>query len=240
MSILRRWGRSSRADNLPPPQSQDPLCAIGDIHGRADLLERALSGITTQVICVGDYVDRGPDSAGVLRMLQSRPDVICLMGNHEEMMLNFLEDPAASGPRWLHFGGQETLASFGITAPEKPHSDQALTDLRDALRDALGPTLEDWLRALPSVWQSGNLVITHAGADPMRAIADQDPTIFRWGHPKLGQVARRDGLWVLRGHVIYEDPLVDSGVISIDTGAYATGRLTLAHFADGELRFSEA
>jgi serine/threonine protein phosphatase 1 len=238
--MILGWGKARRATPLDPPRSEGPLCAIGDIHGRSDLLARALEAASGQVICVGDYVDRGADSAGVLRMLAGRKDVICLMGNHEEMMLDFLDDPARAGPRWLHFGGVETLASFGIRAPGKPGSDQAFSELRDALREALGPGLEDWLRALPSVWQSGNLVITHAGADPAKAIEDQDPATFRWGHPKLGQVARRDGFWVLRGHVIYDDPLIDAGVISIDTGAYATGRLTLAHFADGEVRFSEA
>jgi len=238
--MIFRWGKSGRATPLDPPHTDQPLCVIGDIHGRADLLARALDRTIGQVICVGDYVDRGPDSAGVLRLLHARPDVMCLMGNHEEMMLDFLEDPVAAGPRWLQFGGAETLASFGVTAPEKPHSDQSLTAARDALRAALGSSLEDWLRALPSYLQSGNLVVTHAGADPGKSIEEQDLVSFRWGHPKLGQVPRRDGLWVLRGHVIYDDPLVDGGVISIDTGAYATGRLTLAHISADEIRFSEA
>lgn len=241
-TLAGRRGQSRIKGRAPfgaAPHPDQPVTAIADIHGRADLLGAALKEATGQVVCVGDYVDRGPDSAGVLRLLAARNDVICLMGNHEEMMLNFLDDPGGSGPRWLHFGGQQTLASFGIVAPQKPYSDQTLKEARDALRLTLGSELEAWLRALPSYWQSGDLVITHAGADPAKAITDQDPASFRWGHPKLGRTARRDGLWVLRGHVIMDDPLIDGGVISIDTGAWRTGRLTCAHIADGALHFTE-
>lgn len=225
---------------LAPANPDRPVTVIGDIHGRADLLARVLKQCESQLICVGDYVDRGPDSAGVLRMLAARPEVICLMGNHEEMLLSFLDDPVTAGPRWLHFGGAQTVESFGVSAPSDITDPEALQDLALRFRAALGPELEAWLRALPSYWQSGNLAVTHAGADPALPMAAQSTKALRWGHPKFGTEPRRDGLWVLRGHVIYDDPLIEAGAISIDTGAWRTGRLTCAHIGAGEIAFSEA
>jgi serine/threonine protein phosphatase 1 len=233
------WPGGSPATPLAPVAPDQPACVIGDIHGRADLLARALRQTEGQLVCVGDYIDRGPGSAEVLRMLAAQPRIICLMGNHEEMLLSFLDDPAQAGPRWLHFGGAQTVESFGIPMPSGKLDAQALTGLRDALRAALGPDLEGWLRALPSYWQSGNLAVTHAGADPALPMDQQRTESLRWGHPKFGAIPRRDGMWVLRGHVIYDDPLVDRGVISIDTGAWRTGRLTCAYINAGEIRFEE-
>lgn len=235
--------KSLRGAEPSPVAPDGPVTAIADIHGCDELLARALrksqNPSAGQIICVGDYVDRGRDSAGVLHRLAGRDDIICLMGNHEEMMLSFLDDPERAGPRWLHAGGRATLASFDIAMPDQM-SEAAFTDLRDQLRLAMGEPLEAWLRALPSLWQSGNLLVTHAGADPRRAPQAQSTRDLRWGHPKFGQAARRDGLWVLRGHMVYEEPFVKDGVISIDTGAYVTGRLTLAHICAGEIRFAQA
>lgn len=237
-----RSGRPGRRAELGPVAPDRPVTAIADIHGCDDLLARALARAQdqdiSQIICVGDYVDRGPDSAGVLRRLAGRDDVICLMGNHEEMMLDFLQVPERAGPRWLRAGGRATLASFGIDLPDEVPA-AALEEIRDRLRAAMGAPLEAWLSALPSLWHSGNLLVSHAGADPRRAVQAQRPRDLRWGHADLGKIPRRDGLWVLRGHVVYEDPFIEAGVISIDTGAYATGRLTLAHIAEGGIRFAQ-
>lgn len=102
----------------PLPQSDPPVCVIGDIHGRLDLLDALLVQIAKQpaydkarLIFVGDLIDRGPDSAGVLARVHAlhtaHPDrVICLMGNHERMALDFLENPARHGRRWIAAGGQ--------------------------------------------------------------------------------------------------------------------------------------
>lgn len=227
--FLKRWAVPS----FNPPNPDTPFTAVSDIHGCSDLLARALDQCDGQIICVGDYIDRGPDSAGVLQMLRARPDIISLMGNHEEMLLNFLDDPDTHGLRWLQFGGLESLESFGV-APTAP-----LPQIRDALRNALGPENEAWLRALPSHWQSGNVAVTHAGADPALPMDQQPTKALRWGHPKFGRTARRDGVWVVRGHVIVDDPIQQDGIIGIDTGAYKTGRLTMAHIGQGEVRFKQ-
>lgn len=234
MNLVRWWGRQTAAQSLPQPQPDQPFCAIGDIHGRADLLGHALDAVDGQVVCVGDYVDRGPDSAGVLRLLQSRPDVVCLMGNHEEMMLDFFANPEGAGPRWLRSGGRDTLASYGVLKPETN-----LTRARDVLRAELGEAAEDWLTTLPSLWQSGNVAVTHAGADPCAEMGAQSEKHLRWGHPKFGHVLRRDGVWVVRGHVIQDEAFMLDGTIQIDTGAWRTGRLTLAHISAEGVRFEE-
>lgn len=215
------------------PCPEAPVTVLGDLHGRADLLERALASAATPVVCVGDYIDRGPDSAGVLRTLMSAPDVTCLMGNHEAMLLAFLDDPAGN-TAWLRHGGDTTAESFGVFPDPDPNTTAT------ALARAIGPQMIAWLRARPRVWQSGTLVITHAGADPARSIEDQDPETFLWGHRDFGRRARRDGLWVLRGHVIVPEPVMARGAISIDTGAWATDRLTMAHIDQDRVTFAQA
>ena len=221
-----------------PPAPEVAFTAIGDIHGRSDLLRRAFAAARGQIVCLGDYVDRGPNSAEVLRLLQGRGDVVCLMGNHEEMMLDFLDDPEAHGPRWLRNGGVQTVESFGVSYD----GSAPLVRTRDALRQKMGPALEAWLRALPSFWVSGNLAVVHAAADPTRALDDQGTRALRWGHKLFGKTRRQDGLWILRGHVVVDEPIADEtqGIISIDTGAYATDRLTLAHVSAQGVEFSQA
>ncbi|MGJ8543880.1 MAG: metallophosphoesterase [Sulfitobacter sp.] len=234
--MLRNWVR--RFSNSTPPFAalapDAPFVAIGDIHGRADLLQKALDRFAeTQIICVGDYIDRGEQSAQVLALLHAHPHVICLSGNHEEMLLNFLGHPEKYGPQWLRNGGLQTLASFGISGAGKAHA-----PLRDALKTALGPDLIQWLTSLRLYWQSGNVAVTHAGADPAMPLPDQSASTLHWGHPAFEKQRRRDGVWVVHGHTIVPAPLAANGRIAIDTGAYATGRLTAARITAAGVTFS--
>lgn len=224
---------------FPAPAPAAPFRAIGDIHGCADLLARALDRPGPPAICLGDMVDRGPDSAGVLRMLAARPDIPCLMGNHEEMLLAFLNDPDLDA-RWLRHGGAETLESFGLQAPSPDAPLEAVAAAAHALAKAMGPDLIAWLAALPSLWRSGNVAVVHAAADPARPIPDQRIEVLRWGHRDFRHRRRRDGVWVVHGHVVVERPICRAGVASIDTGAWVTGRLTTAHVTAGGIRFEEA
>ncbi|MFD2739621.1 metallophosphoesterase family protein [Sulfitobacter aestuarii] len=228
---LRKRPRHTSDFAAPSPDSA--FIALGDIHGRLDLLERALQNADLPVICVGDYIDRGDQSAEVLRCLQARPEVTCLMGNHEEMMLNFLAQPVRHGPRWLRNGGLQTLASFGIARISDSAEGKNLTAARDALAEALGPELLRWVGTLPTCHRNGNIAILHAGADPQLPIDAQSRDTLLWGHPEFRRMPRSDGIWVLHGHTIVDAPRAQDGVISIDTGAYATGRLTAARI-DGE------
>ncbi|SEL98413.1 serine/threonine protein phosphatase 1 [Roseovarius tolerans] len=221
------------------PAPLSPLAAIGDIHGRADLLEQLLARLEPdlQVICVGDYVDRGDHSADVLRILHANPDIICLKGNHEEMLLNFIQQPETYGRRWFRNGGLQTMASFGIAGLTQTSSDDRLRTVRDALVKAMGDPLIDWLDGLQSGWRVGNLAVVHAGADPALPLEAQPGHVLRWGHPDFMTTPRSDGVWVIHGHTIVSNPVMDQGRVAIDTGAYASGRLTAAVVTDGDIHF---
>lgn len=240
--------RAARTDTAPvqsfaPPRPEHPFVAVGDLHGRLDLLralEARLAGLPVDwpVVFVGDYVDRGDESAAVLRQMMgdmARPH-IAMMGNHEDMLLRFIDAPEAEAGRWLRNGGLQTLASFGVGGT--PGQDPAAA--RDRLVEAMGPELVDWLRARPLWWQSGDVAVVHAGADPALPLPAQPRETLLWGHPAFGRVPRQDGLWVVHGHTIVDAPVAEGGRIPIDTGAFATGRLTAAVIEPGCVRFLQA
>lgn len=235
--LRRAIGRASAE-----PRPETPFAAIGDVHGRFDLLTRLTGmirdrfGESLTIVTVGDYIDRGEASAQVLRHLY-RSGHVCLKGNHEDMMLDFLADPENAGPRWLHNGGLQTLASFGVTGVTEVSRPEALLSARDALAQAMGQPLINWVRNLPLTWQSGNLAVVHAAADPALPIAAQDPKTLLWGHRDFGRKARRDDIWVVHGHVVVHEPVMKTSHIAIDTGAYATDRLTAAVFTDKGVEF---
>lgn len=227
-----------RASSVSMIAPDEPFVAIGDIHGRADLLTQLLAALPDyQIVCVGDYIDRGEQSAQVLRVLNARPDIVCLSGNHEEMLLDFLANPAGSAARWLRFGGLDTLASFGVACTSKIHSDQELVNFCAALKSEMGPDVIEWIGNLPTCWQSGNVAIVHAGADPAISIAKQTTESLHWGHRDFVKVRRDDGLWILHGHTIVAEPCISGARIAIDTGAYATGCLTAAVVTPGKVEF---
>jgi len=224
------------ASSAPLPRPDPPVCVVGDVHGCLDLLDRLLHRIAAQpgagsarLILAGDLIDRGPDSAGVLARVQALCEsgrAVALMGNHERMMLDFLDAPARSGPLWLANGGAATLLSLGIN----PHRPADMETLAAALRAALPPGQEAWLRALPLIWRADGpdaaLAVSHAGADPALPLADQEDRVLLWGHRDFRRKARTDGLWIVHGHVILREVMAEGGRIGTDTGAFATGRLS--------------
>ena len=232
--IKRLTRKSSRPDAIAfdaPLKPDAPFFVVADIHGRFDLLESALRRVTESkeaipLVFVGDYVDRGPDSAAVLRHLfelqSANPNQItCLGGNHEEMLLGFLDDPIRFHRLWLRNGGDETLRSFGVKLPGADAEAEILA-ARDQFLKALGPDLHAWLRDLPLNWKSGNVWVTHAGADPAVDMDRQDRNALVWGHPEFRKRPRDDGQWVVHGHTIVPEVTTQEGRISIDTGAFMT------------------
>ncbi|WP_417723215.1 metallophosphoesterase family protein [Salipiger sp.] len=231
---------------LAPDQA---FYAVGDVHGCDAQLERMLDTLaagghpTAALVMVGDYIDRGDESAAVLSRLfeiqQAAPQgqMICLKGNHEAMLLAFLDDPARNGPRWMRHGGLQTLASYRIAPPMRPDPADAWHAARDQLRAALGEDLELWLKALPTRWQSGNVLVAHAGAQPTLPVEAQPEDALLWGHPDFLTRCRTDGLWVVYGHYITDNPEPADGRIPVDTGAYATGRLTAALVEPGKASY---
>jgi serine/threonine protein phosphatase 1 len=232
----------------PPPAPERPAYVVGDLHGRSDLLDAMIRAIgedagdaAHDIVFVGDYVDRGPDSAGVLARLRAlermQNNVTCLMGNHDRMMLDFTVAPLME-TRWLMNGGDATLVSFGIAAPRAP--DQAA-----ALAEALGvgdpDGLAAWLEARPLWWRSGSLIAVHALTDPKLPMEEQDDDTLLWARPGPRLAPRSDGTWVVHGHTIVPDPEIRAGHVAIDTGAFRSGTLTAAVFAPGaEIRFLQA
>lgn len=241
------WKRAPKPTFDSPLMPETPFFAVGDVHGRVDLLQILLGRLgetghpDAKLIFVGDYVDRGDQSREVLNLLQSLradhpDDVICLMGNHERMLLDFLDDPERYGPRWLRNGGLQTLASYRIGAVPQNCSREAWETTRDNFRAALGQT-ENWLRELPLIWRSGNVAVVHAGADPSRPINEQEDKVLLWGHRDFAKKPRTDETWVVHGHTITDSPEPLLGRIPVDTGAYATGRLTAALVERGSVSF---
>lgn len=230
------FGKVMAPAGFAPADPGLAMSVIGDVHGRFDLLERILSQLPADrpIFLVGDVIDRGDQSAEVMRYLMARPELVCLKGNHEAMLISFLLEPEEKGNRWLLNGGLETLASFGISGLSETATGDALRGVRDALFDALGDRGLRWLSDLPAVRWSGNVVIAHAGANPGLAMDAHDEATFVWGHPDFLRKQRSDGFWVVHGHTIVDRPRAAQGRISIDTGAYATDRLTAAIFTPGE------
>lgn len=228
---------------LGEPHPDTPFYVIGDIHGCIGLLDSLLNRIQGDhpVVCVGDYVDRGTHSAQVLRRVRKlesdEPNrFTCLLGNHERMLLGFLEDPVGNAA-WLRHGGLQTLDSFGVARVSEKSPDQNLTATRDSLARAMGDKLINWLGDRPLLFESGNVAVVHAAADPRVTMKNQSPRSLLWGHPAFRKRPRRDGVWVVHGHTIVDQPIMRNGVISIDTGAYATGQLSAAFVRNGAVEF---
>lgn len=253
MKVLKRLLRDAPPEVDIPLAPDRPLLAVGDIHGRLDLLDRLLRKLDSPegqwlaafpLIFVGDYIDRGEQSAQVLGRLhgltQTRANVICLLGNHEQMMLDFLAAPEEKGARWVRYGGLQTLASFGLSYISENASAAQWREIAERLAKALGPELRRWLEGRPLLWTSGNVTVVHAAADPQRPLDRQERQTLLWGHPEFETTPREDGQWIVHGHTIIDQPQARAGRIAIDTGAYATGRLTVALISADEVLFEQS
>lgn len=223
------------------------LYAIGDIHGRCDLYDRLLADIVADahgfdgrkvLILLGDYVDRGPDSAGMLdRLLIPPPDGferICLFGNHESMMLHYLTS-AAPGPGWLLNGGVETLESYGAVEPGG-----RLAMARSQAKTMIPQAHLDLLRDLPYIWRNGSYIFVHAGFDFDNGLDFQDQTDLLWARPPFPGAENAQGLRVVHGHTVTDEPHIDDTRIGVDTGAWRSGVLTAVVLEGESVRFLQA
>jgi len=220
--------------------------AVGDVHGRLDLLERLLGRIEadnrarpkrrTFVVFLGDLIDRGPQSAGVIERLRGwRPDGIkpvFLAGNHEEVMLSVLAGQEGILPSWLKFGGAECLASYGLDVEALKRLDEqpAIAKIRAAIpRDH-----RDFIESFGDTFRFGDYLFVHAGIRPGVAVEDQHVKDLRWiREPFLGD-AKEHGFVVVHGHTICDCIEERPNRIGIDTGAYMTGNLTALGVEDEE------
>ena len=244
------WRRQFTAE----PEPEVPLYIIGDIHGRCDLLIRLIAMIDADaqsrhlrnhvLVFVGDYVDRGPQSALVLSLmlkLMSEPsrNVVALKGNHEALLLQFLGNPAM-GQRWLKNGGFETLISYGISNVTEDTDLDRLAWASRQLREMMGEDTIGFLNRLELSYRSGNIFVSHAGADPKRDLDGQDEKTLVWGPVEFRKRIRKDKIWVAHGHYADPVPRAEDGRISVDTGAYFSDQLTAARILKKEIKFLTA
>lgn len=219
--------------------------AIGDVHGRRDLLDALLERIDAddaqraplepRLIFLGDLIDRGPDSAAVVEraitIADAAPHTCFLMGNHEEVFLKVLGGDLAALKFFCRIGGRETILSYGLTATEYDELDYE--GLMAAVLELVPPAHRQFLARFVDMVEIGDYVFVHAGIRPDLPLAEQKPTDLRWiREPFLGSNARHEKM-VVHGHTITSQVEVRSNRIGIDTGAYVTGQLTALGF-EGE------
>jgi len=225
------------------------IYAIGDVHGRLDLLDALFARIDDDLrsspvdrpieVLIGDYIDRGPDSRGVVSRLIERRcerELVCLMGNHESFMLAFLRDPAVLR-HWLPNGGLATLESYGVQV-------RLLAGLRtqdrliaEELRHKLPREHEDFLSKLPYAFPCGDYLFVHAGIRPEVSLDRQSPDDLLWIRDEFLLSTSAFEKIVVHGHTPVAKPEIHPNRIAIDTGAFLTGRLTCLVLEGADRRF---
>lgn len=213
--------------------------AVGDVHGRVDLL-RELHQIIHEdayehqaprnvVVYLGDYVDRGPHSREVIDLLLDEPlpsfESVHLAGNHEESFLRFLDD-VEIGPRWMEYGGIQCLQSYGVRPPSPGGGASELLRAQEELRRRLPARHARFLHELRASHIEGDYFFVHAGVRPGVPLDEQQPADLLWIRDGFLRSDADHGRIVVHGHTIRERPEVKANRIGIDTGAYASGRLT--------------
>ena len=221
----------------PATDRGDRIYAIGYVHGRLDLLRELLAKLEAHdaslpapknchILLLGDLVDRGPDSAGVVKFLHevaTKTDrIIVLQGNHESMMLQALDGEPGVLRAWLRVGGRETLQSYGID-PDRFAADSELI----AHANQVIPRAHlEWLRSLPLTARSGDYFFCHAGVRPGVPLRKQAAVDLLWIREEFLEAEHAYGAVVVHGHSVHTTVESRPNRIGIDTGAYRTGVLT--------------
>jgi serine/threonine protein phosphatase 1 len=216
--------------------------AIGDIHGRLDLLEGLLGQISRdeverggpagELIFLGDLVDRGPNSAQVIDRLMvlkaERPNVRFLLGNHEEVFLGALAGDPKALRLFSRIGGEETILSYGVSPQAYAQADY--DELHRLLVEAVPAAHRDFLESCEDMVVAGDYVFVHAGIRPGVPLADQRPADLRWIRDEFLRARGPLEKLVVHGHTISEEIVELPHRIGIDTGAYRSGLLTAMGF----------
>jgi calcineurin-like phosphoesterase family protein len=219
----------------PSAPADTRIYAVGDIHGRADLLAETIARIEDDIgrrpiryvleIYLGDYIDRGPDSKTVLDLLAVRlvnNRAVCLRGNHEELLQHFLNDPAVFA-QWQRIGGMQTLASYGVVPRDMPVSE---VSLQHRFLSVFPRTHALFLQCLRDSFTCGDFFFVHAGVRPNVPIEQQHPEDLRWIRQEFLNSNEDHGKYVVHGHTPVPHPDIRPNRINIDTGAWRSGTLT--------------
>jgi serine/threonine protein phosphatase 1 len=237
-----------RQSIMPEPRR---IYAIGDIHGRRDLLDRMIEAICRDLkaypvehaltVTLGDYVDRGPDSRGVVERLAENPfptDFVALKGNHEEMLARFLRDPSVGG-EWSRSGGLETLHSYGIDVGPLMRG-RGCGAAAAAFEKALPPAHMAFFASLRVCLSIGRYFFCHAGVRPGIPFTHQQEHDLLWIREEFLHDRTDFGKVVVHGHTPSLSPEIRPNRINVDTGAFITGRLTCAVLEADRPRFLSA
>ncbi|OPY90692.1 MAG: Serine/threonine-protein phosphatase 1 [Syntrophus sp. PtaU1.Bin208] len=207
------------------------IFAIGDIHGCLEQLKGMISLLDIDrerdtLVFVGDYIDRGPDSKGVvdfiLELKRELKHVVCLRGNHEEMFLDFYRD-GKNGPLFLRNGGRDTLSSYGL----KKTAGRKTFELPEAHLQ--------FLTALTLYFETEDFVFVHAGLRPGLSLEEQDPYDLLWIRHEFFFSEEAFPKVVVFGHTPFSQPLLEENKIGIDTGAVYGGKLTCIELPDRKI-----
>jgi serine/threonine protein phosphatase 1 len=221
--------------------------AIGDVHGRLDLLDSLLAEIErdlaqrpsrkTLLVFLGDLIDRGPNSAQVIERLRTYRwpgvKIVCLLGNHEEVLLRILDGDAALITQWRWFGGAECLKSYGVDPSEIAGMDDQ--EALDVVRAAIPKEHAEFIGSFVDTCRFGDYLFVHAGIRPGVTLDEQAQSDLRWIREPFLLDDSDHGCVVVHGHTINAEVEERSNRIGIDTGAYRTGVLT-ALIIDGDQR----
>jgi serine/threonine protein phosphatase 1 len=241
----------SSAANSPTIAASTPadtrIYAVGDVHGRADLLAETMDLIDQDMerrpvayaveVYLGDYVDRGADSKGVIDLLAARlvsSNAVCLRGNHEELLERYLNEPRLL-ESWLKLGGLQTLASYGVQL--RSDRREAPEALQARFRQALPPAHMVFLKCLKPWICCGDYLFVHAGIRPLVPFDRQSMNDLLWIRDEFLNSAHDHGKCIVHGHTPVPHPDVRSNRINIDTGAWQSGKLTCAVLEGTTIQF---
>ena len=226
-----------RSDSPPSIPNGRRVYAIGDVHGRLDLLDALICRIAddnagrgsadVEVVMLGDLIDRGPDSAGVVARLMAPPEwarFIVLQGNHEAAMLATLDGDRDMCRLWLRNGGDTALASWGVSG--ETIKDATIGELIDAARAAIPSNARSFLARTRLSHVAGDYYFVHAGVRPGVALDRQVAADQMWIREAFLDSRANHGKVVVHGHSVCTEIEERPNRIGLDTGAYRTGRLT--------------
>lgn len=247
--LSRRRGSSRRPDSTVPPGER--IYAIGDIHGRLDLLDDLLAQIEsddarrgpaqTTIVFLGDLVDRGPDSAGVIARLQhlsaNRPQGATrfLLGNHEEVFLRAVSGDLPALKFFIRIGGRETIISFGMSEAEYLSCD--FDSLMRTFRASVSAEVIEFVKSFEDSIVIGDYVFVHAGLRPQISLSEQKSHDLRWIRDEFLTFKGAFEKVVIHGHSVSEDIDLQANRIGVDTGAFASGRLSAVGLEGSERWF---
>lgn len=240
------------ATSQPAPELpfEAPVYAIGDVHGRADLLKGLMKVITNDqnvgdekphIVFLGDYIDRGFQSRDVIDMLidlgeDDRYETVFLKGNHEQAMLHFLSDHNI-GPEWANFGGRETLISYNIAPPKSIEAAEEWHPIQKQLQRTIPKSHVEFLEQLIVSHKIGPYGFVHAGVRPGIPYENQADEDLMWIRDEFLSAKAKEDLFIVHGHTPVDDPYLDHRRVNVDTGAYFTGRLTAVKIFKGRMSF---